>query len=68
MPLSTIYEEPEVGEGLAERLTSGEFDKSKPSGRSKEVRPYNRHLPLRGFQRIRELGGYKPRETNYMKR
>ena len=67
-PSSTIYRNTEIGTGLTEKLTSGTFDKSKPSTSSKEVRPFDRHEPARGHLSIRSLGGYKYKESNYMKR
>ena len=66
-PSSSIYKHRETGDELAEALTSGDVDLSKPSGRAREVRQYGRHLPARGLLPIRSLGGYKAHEDTYMK-
>ena len=38
-PTSTIYHAPEIDKGLSDRLTSSQFDLSKPSGKNKELKP-----------------------------
>ena len=65
---STIYPIPETHENASEKLKSCAFDTSKASGSSKVVRRFERHNPARGTLPIRELGGHKYRETNFMKR
>ena len=43
-PSSTVYPETNVGDDLAEKfVTASAWDSSQPSGRSKEVRPFDRH-------------------------
>lgn len=66
-PSSRIYPDPETGESLSDTLTSGKWDRSRPSNASKEVRPYDKNLPARGALSIRAIGGYKPNESNYQK-
>ena len=66
-PVSSVYWNPELGEMRTESLTSGDFDQSKPSNRSKEVRQFERNAPPRGTLSIRSLGGYKSHEGNFMK-
>ena len=66
-PSSSIYKTPEVGVGLSEGLTSGHFDRSRPSKKRREVRPYSRHDPARGTLGIQAVGGYKSNEANFMK-
>lgn len=48
-----------VGDNLAYKLKQTTWDESKPTGRSKEVRPYDLHAGPRGFQEVRNLGKYK---------
>ena len=67
-PSSTIYRSPEVGAGFPDKLTSGHFDCSQPSGKNRELRPYSRADPLRGQQRVRDLGHHKTGEFGYYKR
>lgn len=67
VPRSTIYREPTCDEFSDCLLTDGDFDKSKSSKKSRVVRPYKRSAPPRGTLSIRNLGGYKPNESNYEK-
>ena len=66
-PTSTIYNASEVGEGLSDKLTSGHFDLSKSSGKSKETLPHGRHDARRGQPGVRELGHHKTGEYSFMK-
>ena len=59
---------PEVGAGLTDKLTSGHFDRSQPSGKNRELRPHSRSDPPRGQQRVRDLGHHKTGEFAYYKR
>ena len=68
-PSSTIYyRSPEVGAGLTDKLTSGHFDRSQPSGENRELRPHSRSDPPRRQQRVRDLGHHKTGEFAYYKR
>ena len=67
-PVSTIYSTPQMGDGLAQRLTSSGFDLSKPSGRSKHVKPHGKHDAPRGQPGVRDLGHHKTGEFGYYKR
>ena len=67
-PKSTVYETSTHGEQAEAILTPGVFDKSKTSGKSKEVRPFSRHAGARGFSSVRTVGRYKVRESEFMKR
>lgn len=66
-PSSTIYQEVATEDGLADILTPTAWDESTPSGRSKEVRPYDRHAGPRGCQAVRSLGHYKVDERKFQK-
>lgn len=66
-PVSSIYRNPETGKDMPESLTSGDFDQTRPSNRSREVRQFQRHLPSRGTLSVRSLGGHKAHEGNFMK-
>ena len=54
--------------GLTDKLTSGHFDRSQPSGKNRELRPHSRSDPPRGQQRVRDLGHHKTGEFAYYKR
>lgn len=66
-PRSTIYDFPDGGEGQSQKLTSGSFDRSQRSGRTRLIRPFDRHKALRGSLPIRVLGGQKWNESIIMK-
>ncbi len=66
-PSSTIYHTAEVGSGLSQQLTCGQFDLSIPSKRCKETVPHSRHDPPRGLPRVRDLGHHKSGESSFMK-
>ena len=68
-PKSTIYRGTSTSSGATERLTSSSFDQSAAStSKKKEVRPFSRHDPARGFDPVRSLNRSKYKESNYMKR
>ncbi len=66
-PSSTVYQEISVGDGLADKLTPTLWDASKPSQKSKEVRPYDRHSGPRGYRAVRDVGKYKVDEGKFQK-
>ena len=66
-PTSTVYNDVEVGPDLSEKLTSTGWDVSQPSGRSKEVRPFDRHAGPRGYKGVRDVGRYKVDESGFQK-
>ena len=69
-PRSTIqgiHDFPDGGEGRSQKLTSGSFDHSKRLGRSRKIRPFDRHRALRGSLPIRVMGGQKCNESMVMK-
>jgi len=66
-PTSTIYHAPEIDKGLSDRLTSSQFDLSKPSGKNKELKPHGRNDAPRGQGRVRAIGGHKTREYLFYK-
>ena len=67
-PSSTVYPETNVGDDLAEKfVTTSAWDSSQPSGRAKEVRPFDRHSGPRGDKGVRDVGKYKMNECNYQK-
>ena len=66
-PSSTIYHDPEIGENLADKLKSSQFDLSKPSGKRKFDKPRSRSDPVKGLPRVRQLGNHKTGHYNYQK-
>ena len=66
-PTSTVYAETNVGDQLAENLKSSDWDSSKPLGRVKEVRPYDKHAGPRGYRGVRDVGKYKMDECRFQK-
>lgn len=66
-PRSTIYNEPETGVNLSDRLTSSKFDRSKPSRRRKLERVRKRNEAVRGQPGVRVLGKHKVGDYGYQK-
>ena len=64
---STIYSEVRVGDNLCDKLKPSVWDSTKPSGRAKEVRPFDRHAGPRGYKGVRDVGKYKVDECRFSK-
>ena len=56
-----------VGDNLCDKLKPSVWDSTKPSGRAKEVRPFDRHAGPRGYKGVRDVGKYKVDECRFSK-
>ena len=56
-----------VEDNLCDKLKPSVWDSTKPSGRAKEVRPFDRHAGPRGYKGVRDVGKYKVDECRFSK-